>query len=386
MKYALINAEIITPFRIITNGTILIEKSRIIELGRKSDVSIQKRVKVIDLGGLICSPGFIDLHIHGANGFDFAGATSEELEEIFNYLIEHGITGVLATIDPRPFEKFTKYIKYIAEYCLKKDRNPVLKGLHLEGPFLNREMCGAMNPDYMLEPDPEVWRIMKNAGKGFIRLMTIAPEVNNGMKIIRKAVKDNIVLSIGHSAASFDEIETAIDNGITQVTHIFNAMNPIRHRKPDVLVGALLMPELKTQLIADGIHVHPAVIKLLYKLKGANGIILISDAMKATGKGDGEYNINGKRVFVKGNRAFLDNGTLAGSTHTLDIGLKTMVQKADVPLTDAVRMATLNPARVLKEDNKKGILAAGKDADISIFDNNFDVQMTIIKGKIVYRK
>jgi len=163
-------------------------------------------------------------------------------------------------------------------------------------------------------------------------------------------------------------------------------MHPMHHRKPDVLVGSLLMHELKVQLIADGIHVHPAVIKLLYKLKGANGIILISDAIKAAGKSDCEFIFEGRKVNVKDGKAFLDDGTLAGSTLTLDKAIKTMVEETGIPLTDAVRMASLNPARVIRADHKKGILAVGKNADVAVFNRKFEVQMTILKGKIIYQK
>jgi len=385
-NFAIINAVIVTPFRIIDDGVIVVENGLIAELGRKSDTKIPRGIDSIDIGNWTCVPGFIDLHIHGAYGYDFAEADDEAYEEIFSYLGRHGTTGILATIDARPYKEFINNLRRVVKYSEREESNRILRGIHLEGPFLNREMCGAMNPDFLWEPSLDKWLAIRDAGRGFIKLMTIAPELKRALEIIREAAKDNIVLSIGHSTASFDEIETAIDNGIAHVTHIFNAMHPMHHRKPDVLVGSLLMHELKVQLIADGFHVHPAVMKLLYKLKGSSGIILISDAISAAGRQDGEYSFEGRKVNVRDGKAFLDDGTLAGSTLTLDRAVKTMVEKTKIPLTDAVRMAALNPARVLREDHKKGILAVGKNADIVVLNKKFEVQMTIMKGKIIYKK
>ncbi|MGE5847362.1 MAG: N-acetylglucosamine-6-phosphate deacetylase, partial [Ignavibacteria bacterium] len=220
----------------------------------------------------------------------------------------------------------------------------------------------------------------------FIRIMTIAPEIPGAVRVMQEAAKRGVVLSIGHSTASYDEVEDAIDNGAAHVTHIFNAMQPFHHRTPGIILGSLLHNELKIELIADTLHVHPAVMQLLLKLKGANGIVLVSDSIRAGGMHEGEYEFADQKIYLKGKKAFLKDGTLAGSTLTLNLAVKNMIEEAGAKITEAVRMASLNGLKVLGLSHKKGILAAGKDADIVVFNENYEVQLTILNGKIVYNK
>jgi N-acetylglucosamine-6-phosphate deacetylase len=216
--------------------------------------------------------------------------------------------------------------------------------------------------------------------------MTIAPELPGALEVMRMAAHDGVILSIGHSEAQYEDIETAIDNGLSQVTHIFNAMHPLHHRNPGVLTGALLKRELKVQLIGDGVHVHPAVTRLLYQLKGAEGILLVTDAISATGRPDGKYALAGREITCRNGQAYLRDGTLAGSTVTMERAVGTLVRNVGIPVAEAVRMASLNPARVLGLDHRKGVLAVGKDADCVILNDDYTVDMTIIGGEVVYRK
>jgi N-acetylglucosamine-6-phosphate deacetylase len=225
---------------------------------------------------------------------------------------------------------------------------------------------------------------MWDASKGKIKLMTIAPELPGAIEVMQEAAKVGVVLSIGHSTASYDEVEIAIDNGAAHVTHMFNAMEPFHHRHPGVILGALLHNELKIELIADTLHVHPAVMELLLKLKGASGIILVSDSIRAGGMHEGEYEFADQKIYMKGKKAFLSDGTLAGSTLTLNMAVKNMVETAGAKITEALRMASLNGVKVLNLDHKKGILAVGKDADIIVLDDKYEVNMTILGGKVVY--
>ncbi|MBX2976988.1 MAG: N-acetylglucosamine-6-phosphate deacetylase, partial [Ignavibacteriaceae bacterium] len=259
-------------------------------------------------------------------------------------------------------------------------------GIHMEGPYLNPELKGAMNEGYLWKPSIESWEAMWEASKGLIKIMTIAPELPGAIEVMRAAAKKGVVLSIGHSMATYDEIELAIDNGAAHVTHIFNAMRPFHHRHPGVILGSLLRNELKIELIADKLHVHPAVMELLLKLKGANGIILITDSIRAGGMHEGEYEFADQKVFMKDQKAFLEDGTLAGSTLTLNMAIKNLVESANAKITEAVRMASLNGAKVLNIENRKGILAAGKVADIVVMNDNYEIEMTIIKGKIGFQK
>ena len=220
---------------------------------------------------------------------------------------------------------------------------------------------------------------------GTLKVMTIAPELPGALDVMRRAARHGVVLALAHSRAPYEQIEEAIDNGLTQVTHIFNAMDPMHHRRPGVVTGALLCNELKVHLIADGMHVHPAVMRLLLKIKGPAGIVLISDAVRGSGMPDGEYEFTGRRVCVADGRVTLPDGTLAGSSLTMEQAVRVMVELVGAPITDAMRMASLNGARVLGVDDRKGVVAVGRDADLVVFDDRFQVRMTIMAGRILHR-
>jgi len=381
----LVNAIIITPFRIAHDECLLIENGKISQLAEKDKVFLPPNTKVIDLKDMIVTPGFIDLHAHGAFGHSFNDTDASGFDAISKFFLSHGTTTMLATLYLDEKKRFLKTIRNLAQYG-KNNKGSTIFGIHLEGPFINKNMKGALNEEYILEPNIDEWVTLRKAGKGFIKMMTIAPELRGASDLMQLAAQDGVVLAIAHSEARYEDIEIAIDSGLSQVTHIFNAMPPMHHRKPGVLVSAFLKRELKVHLIADGIHVHPAVMQLLYNLKGSEGIILITDAISATGSENGSFDMGGKKVTLRNGIAFLDDQTLAGSTITIEKAIKIMVQKVWVPITEAVRMATLNPARVLGLDRKKGILAVGKDADLVVLNKNFDVQMTIINGQIAYKK
>jgi len=378
------NVKAVTPFREIEEAVLVVHGKQIAELGQAEDVEIPENAEVYDLEGHIITPSFIDLHIHGAVGVDYTEADEDQIEEISEFLLSRGVTGVLATLYPKPKDALIQDVRRLAEYIRTNPRRNVIRGIHLEGPYLNPKMHGAINEEYIWEPDKRDWSDLRDAGRGTVRLMTIAPEVKGTTEIIRNAAREGIVPSIGHSIAEYDDISVAIDNGAAQVTHIFNAMAPFHHRKPGVLNAAFLHGELKVQLIADGIHVHPSVIQMLHKLKGSGGIILISDAMAASGFRQGDYIFGDQEVTVDETGAHLADGTIAGSVATLDIGIKVLVKQAGLPLTNAVRMASLNPSRVLGTEHYKGILAVGKDADLVIMDQDFEVKMTLLGGEVVY--
>lgn len=383
---AVVNARVVTPFREAANQSIVIERGMIAQLGSASRVSVPADAEVIDAGGKLVVPGFIDLHVHGAQGASFDSADQQEFEKICGFLLRHGTTGALATPYPDEQSRLVRTLRALAEYCRQNGDQSVLCGVHLEGPFLNPQMAGAIRTDHIYPPNQQLWRRLYEAGRGYIRLMTIAPEIAGAVEVMQAAAQEQVVLSVAHSLAAYEDIEVAVDNGLSQVTHIFNAMQPMHHRNPGVLVGALLKKELKVQLIADGVHVHPAVMELLYKIKGSDGIILITDATRAAGLSDGQFEFAGQKVQVKQGRALTEEGTLAGSTITLEKAVKVMVRQVGIPVTEAVRMASLNPARVLGLDHRKGVLAVGKDADMVVLDDDFEVEMTIIRGRIAYRR
>lgn len=384
--FAITNAKIITPFRIVEPGSIIVAEKRIANMGKNADVTIPAGVPVYDLKGLKVAPGFVDLLVHGGNGAGFADDDDPDaLKKISEYFFQHGTTGLLASLFSKKMDLLKKDMNRIADY-IEKHEDTNIWGIHMEGPFINPAIKGAHKIEYLWEPNVERWNELYESSRGHIKLMTISPELKGNIDVIRKASSQGVVPSIGHTLALYEDIEKAIDNGAAHVTHMFNAMRPFHHREAGIMVAALLRNELKVELIADGIHVHPVVMKLLHNIKGSGGIILVTDAIRASGMPNGEYHFMDQKIIVKDKKAYLENGTLAGSTLTMEEAVKTMVNDVGVPLTEAVRMASLNGAKVLGVEHKKGILAVGKDADLVVFDEQFNVHATIYEGSIKYRK
>ncbi len=279
MSIALIGADIITPFRTVENGTITISGNRIYEIGKSKDVKIPEGAEVIDVSGSIITPGFVDLLVHGgAGGYGFSDESDKSIELISDYFIKYGTTTLMASLHAKPKERLLDDIRRLARY-INENPDSNIKGIHLEGPYLNPVLKGAMNEEYLWKPTVESFLEMWEASEGHVKMMTIAPELPGAIEVIREAAFHGVVCSIGHSTATYEEIELAIDHGAAHVTHMFNAMSPVHHRKPSVAVAALLRDELKVQLIADTYHVHPSVMELLIKSKTPKGIILITDSI-----------------------------------------------------------------------------------------------------------
>ena len=359
------------------------EGKTIAGVGTPKEVQIPRGTKTHDFHDMMLTPGYVDLLVHGGAGHGFADMSREAAESISHFFFKHGTTGMLAALHSKPEKALLADVRQIAEFCASSKLSNVW-GMHLEGPFINKKLHGAMKVEYLWQPSVEGWKKLHEVGKGFIRLMTLAPELPGMEEVMRSAARGGVVLSIGHSAANYAQVLAAIDNGAAHITHLFNAMTAFHHRQPSVAVAAMLHNELKVELIADGLHVHPAVLRLIYRVKGEGGIILITDAIRACGMPDGEYTFMDQRIHVKQKRAYLENGTLAGSTLTMEKAVKNMVELVGVPITDAVRMASLNGAKVLGLEHRKGILAVGKDADLVVLDKDFEVQMTVCEGTIKY--
>jgi N-acetylglucosamine-6-phosphate deacetylase len=378
---AFTNATAITPFRVARQSCIVVEGTRITQFGSLDSVQVPANTQVHDLRGKYVVPGFIDLHLHGGGGCAFNSPEEGSFDRLLDYFISHGTTRLLATIHADEKSRFLSAIGDVAEFCRKGSRHGVLHGIHLEGPFLNREMRGALDDAHLWDATVDNELLLERVGRGFIKLMTMAPEIPGARDVMQVAAQAGIVLAVAHSKARYEDLDPAIDQGLSQVTHIFNAMPTMHHRNPGVLTAAFLRRELKVHLIADGVHVHPAVVTLLYKVKGASGIILISDAISASGCDDGTYSLSSRDVTVRHGRAYLADGTLAGSTVTLDRSVKFLVENTDIPIQDAVRMATLNPARTLGLDRTKGVIAVGRDADLVVLDKDLEVEMVLVDGE-----
>ena len=386
MGLILKGADLVTPFQFKKNSSVRIEDNKIVQLIENHNIKHRKEDKIIDLTGKTVIPGLVDIHIHGIGGYDFNNISPGDMDNFVNILLKHGITGILMTLFPQKHKEFIKTIRNTVDLVSKLKKHNIIFGLHLEGPFLNKKMHGALNPDYLWEPSMEDWYSIYESARGYLKIMTIAPELPGCMDIIRDAATKGVVLSIGHTEATYKEVQLAIDNGVTHVTHIYNAMHPTHHREPGVLGTCYVSDELKIEMIADGIHIHPVTIKFLVKLKGDHNIILISDAISAAGQPDGKYIFADQSVTIKNGKAYLDNKTIAGSCLTLDVALKNMIELVETNITSAVRMASLNPLRVLGKDSNKGIISVGKDADLVVLNKNNEVEMTILQGEIVYNK
>ncbi len=382
-KIALVGGKIVTPFRVVKNGTILIKDDRIYEIGKTDEINFGEDTEIIDVSGSILAPGFVDLLVHGGAGRGFSDEDEDSIQIISDYFLSQGSTTMMASLHAKPKEELLNDFKRLAKY-IKANPDSNIKGIHMEGPYLNPEYKGAMNEDYLWKPSIKSFIEMYEASEGFLKIMTIAPELPGALEVIREASFRGVICSIGHSTASYEEIVKAIDHGAMHVTHMFNAMKPMHHRQPSLMTAALLREELKIELIADTFHVHPAMMELLLKFKTPKNIVLITDSIRAGGMHEGEYHFSDQKVFLKDNIATLADGTLAGSTLTLNKAVKNLLDTTEVKITDAFRMSSLNGSKVIGAG--RGILAAGKIADIVVLNENFDVEMTLISGKIRYRK
>ena len=330
-------------------------------------------------------PGLVDTHFHGCAGYDLCDGTEEAVRAIASYELTHGIT----TICPATMtlsEEMLKGICSAAASALETQMLPegvpvkeVLKGIYLEGPFISMEKKGAQNPAYIHKPDMEMLTGLQQAAKGLIRIVAIAPETEGAMDCI-KAGKDDFRFSIAHTCADYETAKAAIKAGARHVTHLYNAMPPFTHRQPGVIGAAAEDEGTEVELICDGIHIHPSVVKSTFKLFGAERVILISDSMMATGMEDGAYALGGQPVTVKGNLALLEDGTIAGSATNLYDCMRTAIQMG-IPKEDAVRAATVNPAKAIGAESECGVLREGAKADILVADSVFRLREVIKSGR-----
>lgn len=337
-------------------------------------------LEIIDAESNYVSPGFIDLHIHGSGGKDTMDANIEDLKIISSVIAKNGVTGFLPTTMTMSKEKIYKALETVREGMKIEMKGARILGAHMEGPFINPVYKGAQKEDYIIEPNYEFIKPYKDV----IKLITLAPEKDTNCNFIR-TVKENtdITLSIGHSNATYEEAMNSIKNGISHASHLFNAMTPLNHRKPGI-VGAAFGSDISCELIADKIHVHPGVFQILINIKGKDKVVLITDSMRAGCMKDGVSELGGQKVIVKNNSARLEDGTLAGSILTLNQAVKNIMENTNLKIYEAVLMVSLNAAKEINIDRKKGSIEIGKDADITIFDADFCVKRTIAYGKTVF--
>ena len=366
---AIVNAKIVTSEEILYGYTLIFNK-KIISIERE----VPSNIEIVDAKGAYLSAGFIDIHIHGSNGADIMDATSDSLDTISKSLLKTGVTSFLATTMTMSKDRILDALLNIKKYKNSVTGAKIL-GVHLEGPFINPNKSGAQNPKYILKPDI---KLIENY-LDIIKLITLAPEIDGAKEFILYLKKHypHIVLSIGHSSADYKQTKDSFRWGVSHATHLFNAMNPLHHREPNIIGAVLEDDNISCDIIADNIHIHPSLFKILFKLKD-DKLILITDAMRAGCLYDGEYSLGGQMVFVKDGEARLKNGTLAGSVLKLNSALKNFKKYSNISLPKLISMVTSTPAKILNLD--LGELKEGYPADMVLFNSDFNIIKTFING------
>ena len=347
------------------------------------------KIEVIDnlTDDMVVVPGFIDQHIHGAKGFDAMDGTIEALSGIAEALPKEGTTAFLATTMTQSPKNINTALETVKNYKnMNKAEGAEILGVHLEGPFISSSHIGAQPLEYVAEPLVETFKKYQEVSGNTIKLVSLAPEVPGAEELIKYLKSQNIVASVGHSAAGFNDVEKAVAAGISNVTHTYNAQKAYHHRDIGTVGAALLLDELTCEIICDTIHVSVPAIKMVVKNKPHTKVTLITDAMRAKQLEDGVSELGGQTVIVKNGEARLENGTLAGSVLLMNVAVKNVVEKVGVPFIDAIDMATINPARNLGVDKEMGSIALGKKANLTVLDKDFSVVMTIREGNVVYKR
>lgn len=376
---AIINANIITLQGILHNHAVVFEDKiiSIIPEGQLGKFQIDEQ---IDADGRYLSPGFIDIHVHGCNGFDAMDEDENALNAIAKGVLQTGVTSFVPTTMTMPFARMAQSIVRIRQARGKNDGAEVL-GCHMEGPFINEDYKGAQDKQYIIGPD--ITKIEPYLD--CIKVITIAPEVADSKAFIAACVQKGIVVSIGHSSATYEQAIEAIKAGVSHMAHTFNALPPLHHRLPGA-VGAAMDSNIVCELIVDNLHVHPAMQRILLKVKGVDKIILITDAMRASLLGEGEYEFGGQNVTVKKGEARLKDGVIAGSVLSLNKAVRNFMENTSLDLIKAIQLVTLNPARQMGVVDRKGSIEVGKDADMVICDDELNIFATFVKGQFLFRR
>jgi N-acetylglucosamine-6-phosphate deacetylase len=383
-----LNARIVLESSIIDRGYIQVVNGVIARVGQGQPSGISEGDEIIDVNRNWVVPGFIDVHVHGADGCNFMTGKVEQIERITRFHAKHGTTCLLATTTTSQTERLTLAIERLADYVHSgKLAGSRVAGLHVEGPFISQKRRGAQDSKYILDPDFELMEKWLSLAKGTIRLMTIAPERPGALQMIRNLVNKGITVGAGHTDATYAEAIEGIRHGITHSIHTFNGMRPLHHRDPGVLGAVMEDNRVRCEIICDGHHVHPRAIRLLYQVKGPHGIILITDAIDATGLPDGEYRLDTQPVILKDGKVELaDGSSLAGSVLTMSQAYRNALCYLPITMVEASLMASTNPAESVGLGHRKGRIREGMDADLVVLDQNLEVILTVVEGQKVYSR
>lgn len=375
----IINGKIIQEDGILT-GHALVYDQKIEKIIQQEQVNKAEYEDVFDAAGEYVSPGFINVHIHGCSGFDVMDDGEDNITKMRRSLVETGVTSFLPTTMTYDFPRIYRALEKLRKAMATDDGARVL-GANVEGPFISVDYKGAHDEQYIVKPDFDLIKDYTDV----IRVMTVAPETIEDSSFIKKCNDNNIILSLGHSSATYEEAVEAIKSGFTHITHMYNAMPVFNHRKPGV-IGAAMDSDAMCELITDNIHVHPAMQRILLKAKGLDRVVLVTDSMCACMLADGEYELGGQPVIVKEKTAKLKNGVIAGSVLTMDRGVYNFKENTGISMVEAVKMVTVNPAKELGVYDKLGSIEIGKNADFTIFNHKIEIKATLVNGKVAYRR
>ncbi|RGA02708.1 N-acetylglucosamine-6-phosphate deacetylase [Microbispora triticiradicis] len=376
MSVTLSDARVVTPDGV-HDGWLTIEDGRITHIGRG-----QAPRDGHGLGGRTVVPGFVDIHSHGGAGGSFPDGDPETAAEAAALHLGRGSTTLVASLVTAAPGTLARAASVLADLC----EQGLVAGIHFEGPYIARSRCGAHEPTLLREPDVAEFRALVKAGRGHVRMLTIAPELPSALDVVREAVAEGVVAALGHSDATYEQTLDGVEAGATVATHLYNALPPLGHRAPGPVAALLQDERVTVELINDGVHVHPAMLRLAMDAAGADRTALITDAMAAAGMGDGRYPLGPMTVDVKDGVARLaEGGAIAGSTLTMDVAFRRTVREVGRSLVDAARMASLTPARVLGLDGETGSITVGRYADLVVLDEDLGVAGVMKRGVWVRR-
>lgn len=380
------NASIVTDRGVLEKRRIVVEKGTITAIERAGVPFPWSYKDIVDASGKFIFPGFIDLHLHGGGGRDVMDGTPGAIDAISRTHARHGTTGFLATTLTAPVEKIGDALLAVKEAAVWETQGARPLGVHLEGPFINPTRRGAQEGKWILKPSISILEYFLDRAGDIIKIITLAPEMPGALELAEYARKRGVILSVGHSDATYRQAQAAFEAGFSYAVHLFNGMRGLHHREPGITGAVLLAKGVTAEIIADGVHVHPAVLELILKVKGGDRTVLVTDSIRAAGMPDGNYSLGGLEVMVSGRKARLADGTIAGSTLTMDRAVGYMVNNMGLTLSQAAKLASTNPARLLGLDRRKGTVQVGKDADLVALNPDFSVYFTMVGGQIVYRE
>lgn len=383
MPLLITGAEVYTPEERIAPGAVAVADGRVTAVGPVDEVAVPEEAEILAAEGKIVAPGFVDTHVHGGGGADTMDDDPAALATMSIHLARHGLTAFLPTTVAAPDDAVRAALARVAQVMNESLAGAAVVGAHVESPYLNPEFVGAQDATHLRPPDAEHIAALLRGFEDVVQVVTLAPELPGALEVIRWLVERGIAVAIGHTAATYEQSLAALDAGLTRATHCFNAM-PDLHRRAPGAVGAMLTdPRAQIELIADLVHVHPAMLRIAIGARGAQGTMLVSDAMRAAGLSDGVYGMGEHEVRVEAGIARTAEGRLAGSTLTLDVAVKKVTESVGASLADALTMASASPAQSLRRGGK-GVLSGGADADIVILNPDLTVDTTIVAGRVVY--